>query len=311
MSDDDSPSVLDERRDTLETVVWGGVFLFTLVLFFVEFLHGAFIESFAAGEFPMYFIRSFESSMFVTAILGGGGVVLLIVLAVFRYGTGVRERAATMRPGQDTFKFAVFLLAVTVLLGMTVFQGAATLAKTDEAGPAAAAQQTGISDELEMSVTGGQWFWRYDVAGIPQSQGDVVVLPADTIIQFQVTSADVIHSFAIKTLGVTKDAVPGAVNTAWFSVEDVKGETTLTYSTQDGEQVSVPADTYQVRCAELCGKGHSKMISTVYIVSKDDYRQWAQAKGGTAAFTKPDEGIDLSAGTNRSSDLEPVGDLNV
>lgn len=305
-TDDNEREVQDERRDTLETVVWGGVFLFTLVLFLIEFIHGGFIESAASGEFPIHFIRALGQSMFLTAILGGGGVVLLVVLAVFRFGTGVRDHAAAMRPGQDGFKFSVFMLAVTVLLALTVFQGAATLAKTDQAGPVAAAQQSGINQELEMSVTAGQWFWRYNVDGIPHSQGGAVVLPADTIIQFQVTSADVIHSFSIKSLGITKDAVPGKVNTAWFAVDSVKGETTLTYTTQSGEQVSVPADTYQVRCAELCGKGHSKMVSTIYMVSPDDYRQWAQAKNGTAAFHTPDDGIHVNERTNSTADYAQV-----
>jgi len=288
---DNLGTVTDERGDSLEAIFWGVVFLFTLGLFVWEFLLGA-LEAGHVTLQPIGAITEFAQTMWFSGLIGGGGVVVLIVYAVFRYSSGVRDQPAPLNPGQGSLKFAVFVLAVLAIVSTTIFVGAGTLAQTDEAGPAEAAERIGVDQELEMSVLAGQWFWRFDVQGIPATQGEQVVLPAETIIQFQTTSADVIHSFAIKELGITKDAFPGQQNQAWFYVGEVEGETEVSYTTEDGESQTVQADTYQITCAELCGKGHSKMLATVYIVSPEDYEEWAHAQGGEAGFSTPDNGIE-------------------
>lgn len=271
-------TVRDERGDALETVFWGVVFLFTLVLFYYEFALGV-LEPEEAGLFPVSTIVDFKQGLFLTALVGGGGVVLLIVYAMFRYSAGFRDRPAPLSPGQGRFKLWVYVLAVLMVVSTTMFVGAATLAQTDEATPTDAAERIGASQRLDMEVQAGQWFWRFDVAGIPMTQGEKVVLPARTLIVFETTSADVIHSFSIKELGITKDAIPGQSNSAWFYVGEVHGETNI-----DAGGETVAADAYEVRCAELCGKGHSRMISTIYIVTPEAYKTWAHATGGEAAF---------------------------
>lgn len=298
---DDLDTVLDERGDLLETVLWGTVFLFTLALFVYEFGLGV-IATGESGLLPVATIAEFERSMWLAGLIGGGGVVALVVFTVFRYGSGVRRRAAPLLPGEGSFKFAVFLLAVSIVVGTTVFSGAATLAQTDEANAAEAAERHGIDREVEMSVVSGQWFWRYEVEGVPQTQAERVVVPADTLVQFQTTSSDVIHSFSIKHLGITKDSLPGQMNQGWFYVESVSGETDLTFVDENGTEQVVPADTYQVRCAELCGKGHSKMIGTVVVVSVDDYESWVHAQGGEDAFSEPDAEIDISGASAGDGD---------
>ena len=280
---DEFDSVVDERGDTLEAVFWGLVFLFTVGLFFLEFGIGV-LEPEEEGLLPIATIVDFKQTMFLTALLGGGGVVVLITYAIFRYSSAFRDEPAPLTPGQGSFKFMIFVLAVMAIVGTTVFVGASTLAQTDEASPADAAAQHGVEQRLDMHVTAAQWYWRFDVAGIPGASGERVVLPADTLIVFETTSADVIHSFSIKELGITKDAIPGQTNQAWFYVGHVEGETELTYTTEDGGTRSVVADTYEVRCAELCGKGHSDMIGTVYVVSPEAYEEYAHAQGGEAAF---------------------------
>lgn len=302
-SGDDLGTVPDERGDFLEAILWGGVFLFTLVLFFWEFGLGA-MESGEGVLQPIGTITEFGQTMWLSGLVGGGGVVALIVFAVIRYASGVRVRPAAMSPGQGTLKFAVFVLAVLAIVSTTIFVGAGTLAQTDEASAAKAAEMHGVDREVEMSVLASQWFWRFDVEGVPTAQGERVVLPADTVIQFETTSADVIHSFAIKHLGVTKDAFPGEVNTAWFYVGEVHGETDLTFTTTGGETRTVAADTYEVHCAELCGRGHSTMLATMYVISPENYESWVEAQGGNPenAFSVPDAGIQVGNVTAPSAD---------
>jgi len=286
--------VVDERGDTLEALLWGGVFLFTLVLFFYEFGIGAL----HAGEGvlqPIGAITEFAQTMWLSALVGGGGVVGLIVFAVFRYSAGVRDEPEPLRPGQGSLKFTVFTLGVLAIVGTTIFVGASTLAQTDEATVTDAAEMHSVDQEAELSVVAAQWFWRFDVAGVPGAQAEQVVLPADTIVQFQTTSADVIHSFAIKELGITKDAFPGQLNQGWFYVGHVEGETELTVTGPNGTTHHIAADTYQVRCAELCGKGHSEMRGTMYVVANEDYHTWLEAQGASPdeVLTTPDDGIQV------------------
>ncbi|MFB6197839.1 MAG: hypothetical protein ABEI52_06160, partial [Halobacteriaceae archaeon] len=203
--DDDIGTVIDERGDTVEAIFWGSVFLFTLVLFVYEFGLGA-MESGNVELQPIGTITDFAQTMWVSALLGGGGVVALITYSIYRFSSGVRDEAASLSPGQGSLKFMVYILAVVAIVGTTIFVGAATLAQTDEANAAEAAHRFGVEREVEVSIIASQWFWRFKVEGVPETQGEHVVLPADTIIQFQVTSADVIHSFSIKHLGSTKDA---------------------------------------------------------------------------------------------------------
>lgn len=283
---DDIGTVLDERGDRLEAVLWGLVFLFTLALFVYEFGHGV-VEPEEEGLFPVATIVDFKQTMFLAALIGGGLFVALTVWAVYRYAAGNRDRPARMTPGEGRFTLTVFVLAVLVIMSTTIFVGASTLAQTDEATPATAAEQIGASQQLHMDVTAAQWFWRFDVEGIPYTQAENVVVPANTLIVFETTSADVIHSFAIKELGITKDAIPAQTNQAWFYVGEVHGGTQVRVGGQ-----SFAADRYEVRCAELCGKGHSKMIGAIYVVGQEDYHTWAEAVGGEAALESTGVGGD-------------------
>ncbi|WP_459515263.1 cytochrome c oxidase subunit II, partial [Erwinia amylovora] len=64
-----------------------------------------------------------------------------------------------------------------------------------------------------------------------------VVLPTNTDIRVLVTSADVIHSWAVPSLGVKADAVPGRLNQLGFFVK-------------------YPGVFYG-QCSEICGANHS------------------------------------------------------
>lgn len=65
------------------------------------------------------------------------------------------------------------------------------------------------------------------------------ILPADAEIRLAVTGTDVIHSFAVPSLGVKIDAIPGRLN-------------------QFGIRVRSPG-IYYGQCSELCGVGHGFM----------------------------------------------------
>ncbi len=279
--------VPDEKGSGGEAILWSVVILVGLVAFLYDFLR-VLLGDIPAAQ-PIEIVHNFQRTMFLIAILGGGTTVAIVAYAVFRYGAGRRRMAAMPNIGRGRYMLAVFALGMTFLMVTTMFVGASTLAQTDEANADSATAQLDVDRQLDVRVTAGQWFWRFDVDGIPSTQGERVVVPAETVLNTEITSADVIHSFAVQEVGVKKDAFPGQINTAWLLFEHVEGETTI----QAGNE-TVPADTYLVTCAELCGKGHSKMTATIYVVSPEDYGHWAESNDGTVpeSFNVEESGDD-------------------
>lgn len=78
-----------------------------------------------------------------------------------------------------------------------------------------------------------------------------LVVPIQTQVRVLVTGADVIHSFAVPSLGVKIDAVPGRLNQTSFFVKR-------------------PGIFYG-QCSEICGANHSFMPIVVEAVSLDKY----------------------------------------
>jgi len=127
-------------------------------------------------------------------------------------------------------------------------------------GTISADEQPGNSDSVIVNVTGQQWVWTFDY---PQQDGivsDILYLPVDTPVYFNVTSKDVIHNFWAVELGVKIDANPGAI--------------TQTGVTPNKEGV------FNVRCAELCGMHHAYMETEIRVVSKEKFASWAREMGG-------------------------------
>lgn len=283
MNGDDS--VPDESGSAGEAVFWGVVILVGLAAFLYDFQR-VLLKDVAAGQ-PIGIVHDFQQTMFLIAIIGGGITVALVAYAVITYGAGRRPEAMMPNVRRGQFMLAVFAIGMTFLMVTTMFVGASTLTQTDEATSDVAAQQLDVDRQLDMEVTASQWFWRFDVEGMPATQGERVVVPAGTVLNLDLTSTDAIHSFAIQNLGVKKDAMPGQVSSTWFMVEEISGETTI-----DAGDEQLAADTYTVTCAELCGKGHSKMIATVVVVSPDDYEHWAEENGGSVPESFHTEGGD-------------------
>lgn len=78
-----------------------------------------------------------------------------------------------------------------------------------------------------------------------------VVVPAKTHLRIIVTSADVLHSWAVPSLGVKCDAVPGRLNQTSISVQ------------REG--------VYYGQCSEICGTNHAFMPIVVEAVDRKDY----------------------------------------
>jgi heme/copper-type cytochrome/quinol oxidase subunit 2 len=78
-----------------------------------------------------------------------------------------------------------------------------------------------------------------------------IVLPVNTHIRVLITAADVLHSFAIPSLGVKLDACPGRLNQ------------TSVFVLREG--------VFYGQCSEICGAGHANMPIVVEAVSLNKY----------------------------------------
>jgi cytochrome c oxidase subunit 2 len=145
-----------------------------------------------------------------------------------------------------------------------------------------------IEPAITLKVVGHQWYWSYEYSDYVElnqdsalnpiafdsymvsdddlNYGDLrllevdnkIVLPIDTNIRVLITSADVLHSWAVPSLGVKMDAVPGRLNQISLFIK------------REG--------VYYGQCSELCGVNHAFMPIAIKAVSVNEYVEWVKAK---------------------------------
>ena len=116
-------------------------------------------------------------------------------------------------------------------------------------------------------VTGGARF-RTDADGPPLLAADErLVIPAGKVVKFIITSADVIHAFAVPAFWTKMDATPGRLNETWVKVDR--------------------PGVYFGQCSELCGARHGYMPIAVEVVPEATFNAWLASKGGTPKGVKP------------------------
>jgi cytochrome c oxidase subunit 2 len=129
--------------------------------------------------------------------------------------------------------------------------------------------------DMTIKVTGHQWYWEYaypdgnnvDFSSymIPSDSlkpgqlrlldvDNPLVLPAGKTIRILTTSADVIHSFFIPSLGVQRYAIPGRTIETWVKIDK-------------------PGD-YYGECNQICGTNHSQMPISIHAVTDTEFTAW-------------------------------------
>jgi len=127
-----------------------------------------------------------------------------------------------------------------------------------------------IEPQVTVKAIGNQWYWTYEYTDYAEpvqfdsflvdgpvrmlNVDNYMVLPVDTSIRLLITATDVIHSFAVPSLGIKLDAIPGRLNST-------------------GVMISRPGIFYG-QCSELCGYLHGFMPIGIKAVSTDHYVDW-------------------------------------
>jgi cytochrome c oxidase subunit 2 len=150
-----------------------------------------------------------------------------------------------------------------------------------------------IDPSITLKVIGHQWYWSYEYSDYTMltdgknlnydsymiSEDDMVndptkdsvshvyrllevdnkvVLPTQTHVRILVTSADVLHCWAIPSCGVKIDACPGRLNQCSLFLK------------REG--------TYYGQCSEICGVNHGFMPIVIQAVTLEDYLTWIVQK---------------------------------
>jgi len=136
-----------------------------------------------------------------------------------------------------------------------------------------------IDPDMTIKVIGHQWYWSYEYSDldhvfdfkstiafdsymVPEDEliiggsrllevDNSVILPIGAYIRVNVTSSDVLHSWAVPSLGIKIDAVPHRINTG------------LIYLQRTG--------IFYGQCSEICGVNHGFMPIVVQSLTIDEF----------------------------------------
>ncbi len=176
----------------------------------------------------------------------------MLIYSIVRY----RARPNTPEPrqlhGNDTLEIiwtvapSLFLFAVLAGTIYTMFQ-----------------LQQPAGNHIEVQAIGHQWWWEFKYPAQNISTADTLYVPKDTVVQVDLVSNNVIHSFWIPKLAGKTDDIPGHNNHVWFKADQ--------------------AGTYLGICAEYCGTQHAHMrFNVVVLNSVNDFNTWLSSEQQTA-----------------------------
>jgi cytochrome c oxidase subunit 2 len=159
-----------------------------------------------------------------------------------------------------------------------------------------------ISPKLTLKIVGHQWYWSYEYIGSTVLNVDFpgtinfdsymvnldelsygsfrllevdnrVILPINTHIRILVTSADVLHSWAVPSFGIKIDACPGRLSQSSLFIK------------REG--------VYYGQCSEICGINHGFMPIVVRGVPELVFYYWQFMKMDTVTNIKEDFSLSL------------------
>nr|YP_010947463.1 cytochrome c oxidase subunit II [Parupeneus barberinoides]WGO62563.1 cytochrome c oxidase subunit II [Parupeneus barberinoides] len=128
---------------------------------------------------------------------------------------------------------------------------------------------------LTIKAVGHQWYWSYEYTDYEDLAFDAymiptedlepgqfrlleadhrMVIPVESPTRVLISAEDVLHSWAVPSLGIKMDAVPGRLNQTSF------------LSTRPG--------VFYGQCSEICGANHSFMPIVIEAVPIEDFEEW-------------------------------------
>ena len=140
-----------------------------------------------------------------------------------------------------------------------------------------------IDPEITIKAIGHQWYWSYEYSDyhlehntinfdsymLPETDlklgqlrllevDNSIVLPMGVYIRLNVSAADVLHCWAVPSLGIKIDAVPHRINSGVIFLQRL--------------------GVFYGQCSEICGVNHGFMPIVVKSVKIDNYLTWINNK---------------------------------
>lgn len=186
-------------------------------------------------------------------------IVIILIICIVGYFLGfvLFTRTFSSRIVADHLVETVWTILPIVVLIFLVYPSIYLLYLIDERR---------VEFLCTLKVIGHQWYWSYKIDGVVSLDIDSyidagrkvrlidvdnrVVVPAQEHIRALITSRDVLHSWALPSLGVKIDAIPGRLNQFVFIV--------ILNSVVHGQ------------CREICGVNHSFIPIVLEAVSLRD-----------------------------------------
>nr|YP_010397671.1 cytochrome c oxidase subunit II [Pectenocypris balaena]UQJ78805.1 cytochrome c oxidase subunit II [Pectenocypris balaena] len=129
---------------------------------------------------------------------------------------------------------------------------------------------------VTVKAMGHQWYWSYEYTDYEElyfnsymnhtsdlSPGGFrlletdnrMVIPQESLIRVLISAQDVLHSWAVPSLGIKMDAVPGRLNQTCFPV--------------------LRPGVFYGQCSEICGANHSFMPIVIEAVPLENFETWS------------------------------------
>nr|BCO16610.1 cytochrome oxidase subunit 2 [Lucasium damaeum] len=129
---------------------------------------------------------------------------------------------------------------------------------------------------LTIKAIGHQWYWTYEYTDYEELMFDSYMIPTeqltpgnyrllevdhhmtvptDSPIRMLITAEDVLHSWALPTLGIKTDAIPGRLNQTTF--------------------ITIRPGLFYGQCSEICGSNHSFMPIVVEATTLKAFENWS------------------------------------
>ena len=195
-------------------------------------------------------------------ILAAGTVVFVLVEGALIYSIiKFRRRSADEMPeqveGNHTLEFAwtaaptALLIVVAIPTVFTIFDN----------------QVSPEPHALTVEAIGHQWWFefRYEHPDDPTKEivfANDLYIPVNEVVNVNLDSVDVIHSFWIPKIAGKVDMVPGNDNTMWIEAD------------RTGK--------YYAQCAEFCGVQHANMRFKVVVVTREEFDDWLRYQASPA-----------------------------
>jgi cytochrome c oxidase subunit II len=218
------------------------------------------------------------------------GLVGLLVWALIGWSVIRYKSHSNQMPRQSRYNLPMeimYTIAPFIIVGVLFYYTILAQNSILRRGPS--------EPEVVIDVVGQKWSWtfNYKSASDPAVGQDVwnagtinatpdLYLPVGKLVEFRLSSPDVIHSFWVPSFYGKLDVIPGRQNSFVLT------------PTKEGD--------FRGKCAELCGTYHSAMLFNVHIVSEEEYRDYLKtliAKGQVGEAKGPKNAEPTAgAGTN-------------